>query len=75
MLSSPVMSTSHALGLSDSLIMLISVQGMMPKNSCKLVQHWIAVPSRRKSCIHRSTTRPNFAIFTSDSVGTPPTDT
>jgi hypothetical protein len=35
----PVISTSQALGTSDSLIMLISVQGTIPKNSSRAVQH------------------------------------
>ena len=45
MVSTPVTSTSQALGMNFSLIMLISVQTLQPKFCCTEVQHWMAVAS------------------------------
>ena len=66
------MSTSQALGIKRSLIMLISVQTLTPKLRWSEVQHWMAVASRSFSSIHSSITTPSFAICTSDGGGTPP---
>jgi hypothetical protein len=44
--STPVTSTSQALGRKFSLIMLIEVQTLQPWLACKEVQHWMAVASR-----------------------------
>ncbi len=43
MLSTPQMSTSQALDIKSSLIMLITVQGTTPRFSSIEVQHWIAL--------------------------------
>ena len=48
--SVPMMSTSQALGSRLLLIMLMTVQGTMPKNSSIEVQHWTALMSVR--CLH-----------------------
>ena len=69
--TTPVTSTSQALGRSPSLIMLMTVQGTTPKNSCSAVQHWIADPSSRSASIQSSTTAPSFAIFSNAASGTP----
>ena len=68
--STPVTSTSHALGMNRSLIMLISVHTLQPKFCCTDVQHWIAVASSALASIHRDSTTPSLAICVSFSSGT-----
>ncbi len=69
--STPVTSTSQALGMNFSLIMLISVQTLQPKFCCTEVQHWMAVASRWLASIQSVSTTPILAIWTSFSSGTP----
>ena len=69
--STPVTSTSHALGMSFSLIMLMHVQTLQPQFCCRLVQHWMAVASRSLAATKSSSTTPSRAICTSLSAGTP----
>ena len=70
--TTPVISTSHALGIRRSLIMLITVQGLMPKLRCIEVQHWIAVACRSYSRIHADSTIASFAICLRDRPGVSP---
>ena len=53
--TAPITSTSQALGVSFSPIMLIVRQVAQPKLSCRLRQHWIALASQSLSSIQRST--------------------
>ena len=54
-------STSQALGISFSPIILIVRQVAQPKLSCRLRQHWMALASQSFSSIHRSTAIVHFA--------------
>ncbi len=63
-------STSQALDIRFSLIMLITVQGTTPKNSSSDVQHWMALIETSVCSIQVSITVPSFAIFISASAGT-----
>jgi len=69
MAAAPAMSVSQAEGISPSLSILISVQGTTPKNSCRLVQHWMAVASYSLAAIHSSITTPSLAILVSAAGG------
>jgi hypothetical protein len=48
----PAISTSQALDMRFSLIMLMTVQGTTPKNSSSEVQHWMAEMETWVCCIH-----------------------
>ena len=68
--TTPQMSTSQALDMRLSLIMLITVQGTTPKNSSSDVQHCTALMVVPVCSIHSSITAPSFAIFIRASAGT-----
>ena len=57
----PITSTSQALGLSFSPIMLMVTQVAQPKLSCKLRQHCMALASHSFSSIQRSTASVHLA--------------
>ena len=69
MVSTPVTSTSQALGMNFSLIMLMSVQTLQPKFCCTEVQHWMAVASSALASIQSVSTTPSLAICTQLLVG------
>ena len=57
------MSTSQALDSKLSLIMLITVQGTIPRFSSMEVQHCTALMVTSVAAIQWSTTAPSLAIF------------
>ncbi len=71
MLIVPQTSTSQALGMFTSLIMLMIVHGTTPKNSSSAVQHCTALTFTSASRIQRSMTSPSLAILISASLGMP----
>ena len=68
--TTPQMSTSQALDIRFSLIMLMTVQGTTPKNSSSEVQHWMALMATWVCSIQVSITAPSLAIFMRASMGT-----
>ena len=73
MLSVPSTSTSQADGIRLSLIMLMTVQGTMPRNSSIEVQHCTAETVSSLAFIQWSITAPSLAIFISAASGVSPT--
>ncbi len=61
--TTPQTSTSQALGIRLSLIMLMTVQGTTPKNSSIDVQHCTALTVISFAFIQLSITAPSFAIL------------
>src|ERR1035438_4268180 len=71
MLRVPGTSTSQADGMRSLLIILMMVQGTMPKYSSKEVQHWTALTVTLVCFIQPSMTAPSLAIFNSAVSGIP----
>ena len=67
----PQISTSQALDMRFSLIMLMTVQGTTPKNSSSDVQHCTALMATSVSAIQPSMTAPSLAILSKAGAGTP----
>src|SRR5438045_8797278 len=65
----PQTSTSHALEVRESLIMLMTVHGTTPRFSSSEVQHCTALICTCALFIQSSTTAPSLAILTSAAWG------